>query len=196
VLADARTRLRLLRLLLRETRHTEVLAQWGQVLLWEACLVFLFSLAWGAVKWAGVTVAWPYRAVVFAACASFLVPVWFYRVRGGQPWTLIERQLAQVWGVVIVSVSLTGMAKLLFWPDPWPLYPVLLLEVGIGFGSTAAILGGSFYVLAILCWLLAVSRLLYPELNAAFTGLVIGVGLLVPGLRYTFGDRGKVQSDE
>src|SRR5207253_2205562 len=48
VLADSGTRLRLLRLLWRETRHTEVMARWGQALLWLAAQVFVFCLVFGA----------------------------------------------------------------------------------------------------------------------------------------------------
>jgi len=184
VLADAGTRLRLLRLLLRETRHTEVLAQWGHVLLWEAALVFLFGLAFGVLKWAGVDWRELYRGIVLAAGISLLVPVWWYRLRGGLPWTAIERQLAQVWCVIIVGIGLTGVFRLLWPTDPWPAYAIILLQIGIGFGCTAAILGGSFYVTALLCALLALSRVLYPDSNPALTTLLLAVGLLVPGLRY------------
>jgi hypothetical protein len=183
VLADSGTRLRLLRLLWRETRHTEVMARWGRVLMWLAALVFLFCLVFGALRAIGVDERWLYRSLMMAGFASAFVPVWFYRVRAGAPLTALERQLAQVWGGVLTAVCLTGVFRILR-PELWRVYPIFLLELGLGFGCTAAILGGSFYLLAILCGLLALVHVLLPEPNVALSGLVFAIGLFVPGWRF------------
>jgi len=155
-------------------------------------LVLLFSLAFGAVKWVSVTSPWPYWIIVVSGSGSLLAPAWFYRVRGGPSWTPLERQLGQVWCVVLAAIFLTGLSKWILLRGQWPAYPMILLQLGIGFGCTAAILGGSFYVMALMCWLLALFHVVYPETNPALSGLVFGVGLLVPGLRYS--RRGKADT--
>jgi serine/threonine-protein kinase len=195
VLADGSSRLRVLRALLRETRHTEALARWGEVLLWEAALVLLFCTAFGALKWFGVDLRWLYRGIVAAGCTSLLLPIWWYRLRDKAPLTPLERQVGQVWGVVGVAMGLTVGCRLLLWGEAWRLFAELLLDVGVGFGCTAALLGGSFYVMALVCAFLAVLRYLFPELNPVVYGFVFAAGLFVPGWRYSRINRSRPQGE-
>jgi serine/threonine-protein kinase len=190
VLADSRTRLRLLQLVLRETRHTEVMGRWGVVLMWHAGQILLLavgdSLLLGLqVGGVGAFLLWQTLGM-----ATLFIPLWYYRFRGGPPLTVIERQLAQVWVVVAAAVVLdvgtgwlrappaegVGMLSLVATP---------FLELGVGFGCTAAILGGSFYVLAVACAFLAVLAAVRPDVSPLVFGAVLGLGLFVPGWKFS-----------
>ena len=60
--------------MLRETRHTEVMARWGRVWIWHAAQVFLLFLATNVLTWAGRARAWPYVALWVPGLLSLLIP--------------------------------------------------------------------------------------------------------------------------
>src|SRR5262249_42007943 len=118
VQADGSTSLRLFRLLMRETRHTEVMALWGRVWMWHAVqilLIFLLTdlliLQQGNAGVVSLRQAWPFVVLWGLGLASLLVPVWYYRFRSGLPLTPVERQLGQLWFVFGVGFVLTGVSQ-------------------------------------------------------------------------------------
>src|SRR5262249_5121885 len=113
VLAEAGPSGRLMRLLLRETRHTEVMALWGRGWMWHAGQVLLLFLASDALVRAGARRAWPYVTLWVAGLLSLLVPMWYYRFRGGPALTPVERQLGQVWVMCAAGCVLTGVIGVL-----------------------------------------------------------------------------------
>ena len=189
VLADGRTSMRLLRLLLRETRHTEVLAQWGRVWMCHAGQTFVLFLATNVLVLIDPDEAWPYVVLWAAGLASLLVPIWYYRLRRGLPLTPVERQLGQVWGMFAAGFILTGVVQYFGGSkvelEVSSLLPVLVLECGLAFGCMAVILGGSFYVMALLCALLSVVLVMWPNAGPAVFGAVFGIGLFVPGWKHS-----------
>lgn len=187
VLADGNTSVRLLRLLLRETRHTEVMALWGKVLLCHAAQVLLLSLLVAVMQGTGLKTGQPlvYHGVIGLAGLTLLVPVWVFRFRNGPMLTMVERQLALIWSFTAVGVLLTGAIKYLIDAHAWRMYPVAILEMGIGCACTGVILGGSFYLLAAVCALLALWTALDPGLSPLVFGVTFAVGLLVPGWKYS-----------
>jgi serine/threonine-protein kinase len=189
VLAEERSGLRFLRVLLQETRYQEVMARWGRVLMWQAVLVFLQSLALGAIQWLGCDQAWPYLLVNAVGSALLFVPLWYFRFRGGLPLTPLERQLAKVWTIVAGAVVLNALIKLQVGPTPtgpgvWRVFAMSILEFGIGFGCTAVILGGSFYVLSVLCAFLAVLAAVKPDLSPLVFGGIFAIGLFFSGWKF------------
>jgi serine/threonine-protein kinase len=190
LLADSRTRLRLLQLVLRETRHTEIMARWGVVLMWHAGQIFLLSAGDSLLLGLQVETPGAFLLLQTLGMGSLFVPVWYYRFRGGPPLTAIERQLAQVWVVVAVAVILCIGIQWLRAPPPgaaeaWALLTTPFLMLAVGFGCTAAILGGSFYVLAVACAGLAVLTAVRPDASPLVFGTVFGLGLFVPGWRFS-----------
>jgi serine/threonine-protein kinase len=190
VLADSRTRMQLLRRLLRETRHTEVMGRWGRVLLCQAVQVLLLGLALGAMQWLGVEQGWLYLAVLVAGNLSLFAPLWYYRLRRGPPLTPLERQLRQVWTVIAAGVVVTVVVQLIREPGAagagllHTILPLALVQLGIGFGCTAAVLGGSFYPLAGTCGLLALATAMEPNLSQLLAGALLAAGLFAPGWRF------------
>jgi serine/threonine-protein kinase len=185
VLADVSSTGRLVRLLLRETRHTELMARWGWVWMWHALQVFTLFLASNALTWAGVRQAWPYVALWVAGLLSLTFPVWYYRFRDGPELTLMERQLGQVWGMFAAGCVLTGAIVLLMGLEVTQLLPLVVLECGMAAGCMAAILGGTFYPLAAACAALAVILAVAPSVGPAVFGAVFAVGLFIPGWKYS-----------
>jgi predicted Ser/Thr protein kinase len=189
VQADGSTSRRLFRLLLRETRHTEVMALWGRVWLWHAVEIFFIFLATDGLIYFGVRQAWPYVALWTVGLISLLVPVWYYRFRSGIPMTPVERQLGQVWYLFAAGFILTCAIHYISNPDREldvrSLLPVLVLECGLAFGCMSAILGGSFYSMTLACGALSLLLAFFPRVGALVFGVVFFVGLFVPGWRYS-----------
>jgi serine/threonine-protein kinase len=185
VLAEGGSSLRLVRLLLRETRHTEVMAQWGRVWVWHAAQTFLLFLATNVLIWCGVTQAWPYVVLWSIGLLAIMAVVWQGRFRGGLPLTPIERQCGQIWGLFTAAALLTGAINHAMGMPVWKLLPLVVLECGFAFGCMAAALGGSFYVMAGACAVLAIVMAVAPiEVGPVAFGTLFAVGLLVPALRY------------
>ena len=174
-----------MRMLLRDTRHTEVMALWGRVWMWHAVLVFVLFLASNVLIWAGTRQAAPFVALWVVGLLSLMVPAWYYRFREGPALTPIERQLGQVWGMFAASCFLTGAIVVLMGLEVTRLLPLVVLQCGLAAGCMATILGGSFYILAAACAALAVVLAVEPSLGPAIFGVVFGIGLFVPGWRFS-----------
>jgi len=188
VLADASTSMHLLRLFLQENRHTEVLALWGRVFLCHAGQVFYVTLAMALMQLAGLKTDRPavYYGVLGLLAATMLVPVWYFRIRRRLRLTLVEQQLGLIWTFIVTTVVLTGALKYLIDADPpWRMFPVIILEIGLGCACTGALLGGSFYLLALVCAILALLTAIEPQLNPMMFGLALAIGLFLPGWRYS-----------
>ena len=99
VLADANTVVRVMHLLLRESRHTEVLSRWGKVWIWHAAITFLLFFTTNVLLWSGVEQGWPYALLWAVGFLGLGAVVWHFRFRNHLPLTPIEWQLGQAWGV-------------------------------------------------------------------------------------------------
>jgi hypothetical protein len=60
----------------------------------------------------------------------------------------------------------------------------VVLECGFAFGCMAAILGGSFYGMALACAVLALVMAHEPRVGPVAFGVAFAVGLFLPGWRY------------
>jgi hypothetical protein len=111
--------------------------------------------------------------------------VWWYRFRGGLALTPLERQLGQVWGIFALGLVLTGVINHLMGFEVLKLLPLAVLECGMAFGCMAAILGGSFYPMAVACLLMALVLAVVPSVGPVLFGTVFALGLLVPGWKHS-----------
>jgi serine/threonine-protein kinase len=185
VAADRQSSLRLVRILLRDSRHTTVLALWSRVWMCHAGQILALFLLTNVLMWCQVSAAWPYISLWSVGLLSLGWVIWFFRFRNRRiGLTPIEWQLGQVWGLFGVGFLLTGI---LFWIMGLPILrvlPVVVLECGLGFGCMAAILGGSFHGLGLACLLSACLLALMPGLGPASFGVVFAVGLMIPAWKY------------
>jgi hypothetical protein len=196
VQADGSTSLRLFRLFLRETRHTEVMALWGRVWMWHALQVFVLALLTdGLITYMkgrlpeAAWPAWPFVTLWGLGLVSLVVPVWYHRFRSGLPMTPVERQLGQLWGMFGAGFVLTIVVQY-FGGDRvglevTSLLPVLALECGLAFGCMAIILGGSFYTMAVACGLLSVLLTFYPRVGTIVFAAVFAPALFLTGWKYS-----------
>jgi serine/threonine-protein kinase len=185
VLAERGTPLRLVRLLLRESQHREVMVQWGYVWMGHAALIFALFLITNLLTWVGVVHPMPYVVLWSIGLLALVAVVWWFRYRDGVRLTPIERQIGQVWAMFALGAVLTGVINHLMGFEVMKLLPIVVLECGIGMGCTAAILGGSFYPLALACVVLAVVLAVVPSVGPLLFGTVFAIGLFVPGWKYS-----------
>jgi predicted Ser/Thr protein kinase len=197
VQADGSTSLRLFRLLLRETRHTEVMALWGRVWMSHAVQIFVLALLTdglitylkGQLLPEAAWPAWPFVTLWGVGLVSLAVPVWYHRFRSGLPMTPVERQLGQLWGMFAVGLVLTIVGQYFAGPrvelEVTSLLPVLVLECGLAFGCMAIILGGSFYGMALWCGLVSLLLPFYPRVGTVVFALVFAPTLFLTGWKYS-----------
>jgi serine/threonine-protein kinase len=196
VQADGTTSLRLFRLFLRETRHTEVLALWGRVWMWHAVQVFVLALLTDGLitllkgrlpeaQWP----AWPFVTLWTVGLVSLVLPVWYHRFRSGLPMTPVERQLGQLWAMFAVGFVLTFAVQYYGGDrvglEVTSLLPVLVLECGLAFGCMAIVLGGSFYGMALACGLLSLLATFFPRVGTVAFALVFAPMLFLTGWKYS-----------
>ncbi|HEX5271534.1 MAG TPA: serine/threonine-protein kinase, partial [Gemmataceae bacterium] len=151
--ADGGAAYQLVHAMLRETRHTEVMARWGRVLIGLGVVYFLVSLTKSVLLWAGQTALWPYALSWAVGLSVVCVFAWYCRFRRGPRLLPVERQAAQLCGLFWGAFSLTALMYRIREPhgDVGTLFPILLVEFAFAWGCMATLLGGSFYVLAAAC---------------------------------------------
>jgi serine/threonine-protein kinase len=190
VIAQLGSTNRLLRLLLRETRHAEVMVLWGRVWTWHAAEVLALFWARGGLLWAGVRSPWAVIAVWSVGLISIAAVIWHFRFRNGPRLTPLEWQIGQVWSMFGAGFVLTGIVNHLMGRSILQVLPFVLLEAGLGFGCMAAILGGSFYLTGLICVAMSLILAAFDQstaLSLAF-GVLFAIGLIVPAWTYSRGE--------
>jgi hypothetical protein len=67
----------------------------------------------------------------------------------------------------------------------WKATLFILLECGVAFGCTAVILGGEFYVAAVVCMVLALVLARFPTAGPLVFGACFAAALFIPAWKYT-----------
>ncbi|HVC93524.1 MAG TPA: serine/threonine-protein kinase [Pirellulales bacterium] len=178
---------RLMRLVLHESRHTEVMTLWGRVWICHAIEVFVLLLITNVLTWLGVRSPWPYVLLGGVGLFFALLAPWYYRFRMKLPLTPIERQLGQVGCLFAAGIVLTGAINHLMGLETLRLLPIAMLLCALAFGCTAVILGGEFYLMSAICTVLALVSTQYPDIAPLAFGAALAIGLLIPGLKYSRG---------
>ena len=183
VQAHSGTATRLLGAVLRESRYTEVMRLWSGVWMGFAVNSFCGGLIQTLLIWCDLR---DYtRAVKFVKTIGDLGIIWFFRFRGGPPLIPVERQLVQIWVFFFASFHLLGWFFVRSGGAETGFQPIATLQLGLGFGVMAAILGGSFYVTAALCVVAAVLEALWPGIGLAFGAFVISPYFFCVGWKYS-----------
>ncbi len=184
VLAESRSTSRLFRLLLRDSRHVEVMARWGRVWVWHSGLFLAIFLVTECLLVSQVRALGPYLALWSVGLAGLSGVIWYHRIRGGLRLMPIERQIGQIHVLFCLGFALTALINQMMGGDVLELLPMFMVQWGLLLGCMATILGGTFNVLAIVCAALSVVMALTPVIGAAAFGLAIPGALLMIGLRY------------
>jgi hypothetical protein len=176
---------RLFRLLMRESRHEEVMQRWGEVWLWHSAIILITCLAGNALVWADVRANGAYLLVFLLGGAALGAVVWVKRFRGGPPLTMVERQVWVMWNMFGAGLFFTGLLRVILGLEPNKLLAIGMLEIALAFGCMAAVLGGSFYPLAAVCAAMSFVVALAPRVAPLLIGLALSIGLVFPGLKYS-----------
>ena len=81
----------------------------------------------------------PYLANFMFELTGLVGAIWYFRVRGGQPMTPLERQLGQVWLILMMTVVLTIMLNVLMGFRPYYLGGLDPCVWGLGCSLAAGI---------------------------------------------------------
>jgi serine/threonine-protein kinase len=195
VWADGAATPRLVQVMLRESRYTEVMTRWGGVWMGIAVLYFFMCLSKSLLLWCGegnsaaALEPWradhaPFFAIWAGGAFGMNALAWAFRLRGGPPLSHVERQLAQIWAFFWAGFFLTALQ---YWHIGGPidgLLPILVLEGAIAFGCMATILGGSFYVMALACVGTAVLEAAWPKVGPLISAAVCSPALCWLGWKY------------
>jgi serine/threonine-protein kinase len=185
VRADQGTASRLFGAVLRETRYTEVMTLWSGVWMGIAVAYFLICLAKSLLVWFGVRSHGPYFAIWIAMCLTVLGLFWFCRFRRGPSLSQIERQSVQILCFFWIGFFLTAWQYHRIGAPIAGLPPILILELAVAMGCIAALLGGSFYVMAVACVLTAVLEALWPQGGPLVSGVFCSPTLFWVGWKYS-----------
>jgi serine/threonine-protein kinase len=183
VLAEGTTRLRLVQLLLRESRHTEFMIFWGRIWQWQGAAVFLIFSVTSLMMWLGVDSAGPYAVWWSAGALALNLPI-AYRLRNGPSFTQIERQIWEVWCLFGIGCLLIALLWRVLRLNPLALLPMLVLQAAMAIECISVILGGTFRLLAVSCALLAFTLVLFPRTGPILFGCVFGLSLYRIGRKY------------
>jgi eukaryotic-like serine/threonine-protein kinase len=175
---------RIMRLLLQETRHPEILRQSCHIWMWHSVQFFLLGLLTNVLIWQRVRETWPYVVLWALGLGGILTVTWWMRFRRGPPLTAVERKMSVIWWMFATAFFLTAAISQLMGLRLPQLLPFIAVEFALGFGCMALLLGGEFYLTAVLCALLALVLVRVPESAALWIGITIGVGLFVPSWRH------------
>jgi hypothetical protein len=163
---------------LRDSRHKDILARHGRAWVWQGGIMFAAMAATNALFWCDCAVPTVYLALWVGAILAWLVATWYFVVRNRHGLSPVEKQLAQLVtisvltsGLFILCTSLTGTA-------PMRVLPLWLLLMSVAAGSGAVVLGGTFYLLACLCALSAVVTAVVPTVGPITFGAAYAVGMV------------------
>lgn len=185
VRADHAAASRLFGAVLRETRYTEVMRLWSGIWMGLAVAYFLICLAKSWLLWTGVQSHGPYFAIWVAMCLTVLGLFWFCRLRSGPRLSLVERQTVQILCFFWIGFFLTVWQYQRIGAPIAGLPPILILELAVAMGCIAALLGGSFYVMAVACVFTAVLESLWPQSGPLISGIFCSPALFWVGWKYS-----------
>jgi hypothetical protein len=182
--ADGKVSQRIVRLLLRESNDTAIMRLWGGVWTAQSLTLIAGGMALTLMRTHPPFHDKYYWVVLLAEAALMLLALWKFRIQRGPPPTHLERQLASIWCLFAVGFVLTCIIRIRLGLPPGRLLPVLALEAGLTFGCTAVLLGGTFYLLCITSMAMSLVLTALPVTAPISLAMVIGLGLLVPGVRH------------
>jgi serine/threonine-protein kinase len=173
VLASSGTATRLLGAVLRESRYTEVMRLWSSIWMGLAVSAFVFTAMSGLLLWYGVQEYPPHFVVWLLKFLTDWGLAWLLRVRKGPPILPVERTMVQIWMYFWINHFLVVWLYQRSGAAISGLFPIIDVITATIFAVMAAVLGGSFYITAVLCLIMAVLETLISGLGFPFSMFVI-----------------------
>jgi eukaryotic-like serine/threonine-protein kinase len=171
--------------LLRESPYTDVMTLWSWAIMSNAVWYFICSLALFLLRVEKVEQYAPYYAILAVKMTSDVAGAWFFRIRGGPPFSYVEHQLARIfvafWMLIFFTMwqyqraggAITGFG------------PIIVFETAFAFSCAATVLGGSFYATACALGTLAILSVLWPEMGSIISAIGCGPALFWVGWKHS-----------
>jgi len=170
--------------MLRETHHAAVLENWGLLWMWHSVVLLFLCLLTNAIHiYYPETPRITFALIWTVGVGTWAAIFWWLRHRGG-PITFVERQIAHVWGMSVISSSLLYLVETLLGLPVLSLSCILPLISGSVFFVKAGILSGSFYLQAFALYASTIPMALYPHYGLTIFGVVSALCFFLPGLKY------------
>jgi eukaryotic-like serine/threonine-protein kinase len=173
-----------LKLLVKESRHAEVLALWGRSMITHAVEIFIFALLTDVLM-IELGQTRPEILIPFWLCGIgvMAVTVYFTRFRGGIPLTTIEVQANRIW--MLCSAAVIFSAVILWHADlePMKILPVALVIISFTLGALGVIYNGTFYLLMVASAAHAAAMAFLPMQRPALYGTTFSIALAYSGWR-------------
>ncbi len=169
--------------LLGATHHAPVLENWGVLWMWHSVVLLALCLATNVMQQRGVDRPAPFLLLWLLGIGVWAAIFWSLRRRAG-PVTLVERQIAHVWGASIVTNAMLYLIEAMLGLPVLTLSPVLGLTGGTVFLMKAAILSGEFYFYAAAQFVLAAVMARFPSVGITLFGVVTSLSFFLPGWKY------------
>ena len=185
IIADGGTASRFLRFLLRDSRHTEVMQSWGRVWIAQGVLTILAFLLLNLILIKTNWQAKPCLTVTLPYLILMNYMVWHFRMQCKTPFNPLEKQLFHMWTTFFLCCLMLLFVARVQGGSINAIIPAGILFTAFQFSAMSMILGGAFYPVAIGCLILAPCYATAPTFGPALFGLMAGIGLIVPGRRYT-----------
>jgi serine/threonine-protein kinase len=185
VLAEQSGNLGLFRVLWQESRHTEVLRLAGHTWMAQGVVIFLIMLYASILQWSGVTHPLAYIPAAILGISGLLGSACYFRLRGGPPMTAIEWQTAKITMLTLMMIAVTIVINFLRGYAAMELFPLAVLEAGLGMGAVGVVLGGSLNFMPLACMVVAIVLTWKPNAGPILFGAVFGAGMFIQGWRYS-----------
>ena len=170
-------------LLLRETRYVEITSHHAVAWLGFAGTVLATFLVTHVLIWRGVEDNLPY-VVVWSLGMLALGGIIVWLGRGIHALTPIEQRLVAIQKLCAAAFILTGILGRVAHLSYPQIIIVLAIEVAMLLGSIAVLVGGEFYLSALLCLVAAAVGAIVPRYSALTLGVLLAAGMLFSGIRF------------
>ena len=168
--------------LFSETHHSHILQNWGRLWMWHSLALFVVCVVTNLMHLNQIENRWSYFALWTAGLGAWSSVFWGMRRKMG-PVTFVERQIAHAWGASMLAIALLFPVEWLLDQPPLALAPVLALVSGTVFTMKAGILGGRFYIHAIVLFATAPVMAVFPRYALLVFGAVSALCFFIPGLQ-------------
>ena len=168
--------------LFSETHHSHILQNWGRLWMWHSLALFVVCVVTNLMHLNQIENRWSYFALWTAGLGTWSSVFWGMRRKMG-PVTFVERQIAHAWGASMLAIALLFPVEWLLDQPPLALAPVLALVSGTVFTMKAGILGGRFYIHAIVLFATAPVMAVFPRYALLVFGAVSALCFFIPGLQ-------------
>jgi serine/threonine-protein kinase len=174
---------RWLRRMFRETHHAALLEAWGGLWMSHAGVILVLCLLTNWLHFRGVESPTPYLLIWTVGLGAWAALFWSLRRLGG-PITFVERQIAHLWAVGVISATMLFLVEILMQLPVLTLSPVLAIIGGAIFLVKGSILSGEFYIQSAANFLCALAMARFPSIGVSLFGIVNSLSFFAAGWKY------------